>query len=118
MGTLDIRSARTIAREIGAGRLRATDVLEAALARVEAEEPRVGAFTTVLHEQARERALAIDATIHTPGGGPLLLGVPFALKDNLCTAGVPTTASSRILRGLRARRTPRRSCRACRRPAR
>ena len=95
----DDRSARTIAREVAAGRRRATDVLEATLARIQAEEPRLSAFNTVMHEHARERARAIDVMGHTPGSAPLLLGVPIAVKDNLCTAGVPTTASSRILRG-------------------
>ncbi len=51
-------------------------------------------------EHALDRARALDAA--GPHGatapGPLH-GVPIAIKDNLCTAGVPTTASSKILAG-------------------
>ena len=98
MATPAERSARSIAGEVAAGRLRAADVCEAALARIQAEEPRVGAFNTVTHERALARARAIDAAAGARRDAPLL-GVPIAIKDNLCTAGVPTTASSRILRG-------------------
>ena len=50
-------------------------------------------------ERALDRARALDA--RREKGGPLgsLHGVPVALKDNICTAGVPTTAASKILRG-------------------
>jgi len=99
MAAQQIRSARAIARDVAAGRQRATDVIEAALAHIRDEEPRIGAFNTVIHERALERARAIDATSYASGSAPPLLGVPLALKDNLCTVGVPTTASSRILRG-------------------
>jgi aspartyl-tRNA(Asn)/glutamyl-tRNA(Gln) amidotransferase subunit A len=99
MADLQISSARTIAREVAAGRLRATDVLDRVFAQVEREEPRVAAFNTLLHDQARDRARAIDTTTYPPGNAPTLLGVPFAIKDNMCTAGVATTASSRILEG-------------------
>lgn len=99
MADVLFRSARAIAREIGAGRLRATDVLDRVFARVETEEPGIAAFNTLLHDQARERARAIDTTSYTAGNAPPLLGVPVAIKDNMCTTGVPTTASSRILDG-------------------
>jgi aspartyl-tRNA(Asn)/glutamyl-tRNA(Gln) amidotransferase subunit A len=94
----DTRSARTIARDVAAGRRSAAEVVEAALARIQAEEPRIGAFNTVTHERALARARAIDADRPRSAALPLA-GVPLALKDNMCTAGIPTTASSRILRG-------------------
>jgi aspartyl-tRNA(Asn)/glutamyl-tRNA(Gln) amidotransferase subunit A len=99
MADLDIRSARAIAREVGAGRLRATEVLDRVFAQVDRDEPRLAAFNTLLHDQARERARAIDTTTYSADRVPPLLGVPFAIKDNMCTAGVATTASSRILEG-------------------
>jgi aspartyl-tRNA(Asn)/glutamyl-tRNA(Gln) amidotransferase subunit A len=95
-GTID-RSARAIARAVAGGERHAVEVCETALARIREREPRLGAFNAVLHEHAVARAAAIDAM---PGRSALpLAGVPIAIKDNMCTAGVPTTASSRILRG-------------------
>ena len=59
----------------------------------------MSAFNTVTAERALDRARALD--VHQRAGKPLgpLHGVPVAIKDNMCTAGVPTTASSKILRG-------------------
>jgi aspartyl-tRNA(Asn)/glutamyl-tRNA(Gln) amidotransferase subunit A len=91
------RSARTIAREVASGQRRAVETCDAALSRIHDQEPRVGAFNLVLHEHARARARAIDATADRAARP--LAGVPIAIKDNMCTAGIPTTASSRILRG-------------------
>jgi len=94
------QSARAIAREIAAGRVQATAVCDAFLTRIREEEPRIGAFNTVVHDRAMEQARSVDAARETGSGSPRpLLGVPVAIKDNMCTAGVPTTASSRVLRG-------------------
>ncbi|HWS47615.1 MAG TPA: Asp-tRNA(Asn)/Glu-tRNA(Gln) amidotransferase subunit GatA [Acidimicrobiia bacterium] len=85
--------ASGIAADVRAGRRRARDVLEEHLARVEEREPRIHAFNLVLADAARAAADAVDAS---DDKGPLA-GVPVALKDNMCTRGVPTTCSSRIL---------------------
>ena len=52
-------------------------------------------------EQAREAADAVDAAVASGRDPGPLAGVPVALKDNLCTRGIPTTCSSRILEGWR-----------------
>jgi aspartyl-tRNA(Asn)/glutamyl-tRNA(Gln) amidotransferase subunit A len=75
---------------------RAIDVCREALARVEALDPHLNAFNTVIAERAIARARAIDDDPGRWRDAPLA-GVPVALKDNLCTAGVRTTASSRML---------------------
>ncbi|MFM7224289.1 MAG: amidase family protein, partial [Actinomycetota bacterium] len=90
-------SAAGIAADVRAGRRRARDVVEEHLARIAASEPEIHAFNLVLAEEARAAADAVDAS---DGHGPLA-GVPIAIKDNLCTRGVPTTCSSRILAGWR-----------------
>ena len=74
----------------------ATEVCRAALDRLDAVEPSLHAFNTVTREQALARADAIDRDPDRWRDRPLV-GVPIALKDNLCTKGVRTTASSRML---------------------
>lgn len=91
-------TARQIARDVASGSRRAVEVCDAALARIEARDPSLHAFLEVSAERAREAARAID---NRPGGaspGPLC-GVPVAIKDNLSTRGIPTTAGSRLLEG-------------------
>ncbi|GIW71885.1 MAG: hypothetical protein KatS3mg102_1427 [Planctomycetota bacterium] len=91
--------AAAIARQVRAGELSALEVTEAFLARLEATEPHLRAWLHVDAEGARAAARALDA--RRARGEPLgpLAGVPVALKDNLCTRGMPTTAASRILEG-------------------
>jgi aspartyl-tRNA(Asn)/glutamyl-tRNA(Gln) amidotransferase subunit A len=102
MGAIIQQSARAVARDVASGARQAAEVCEAFLDRIRSEEPRISAFNTVVHERAMARAAAIDAA-RTAGHVSLddqpLLGVPVAVKDNMCTTGVPTAASSRILRG-------------------
>jgi aspartyl-tRNA(Asn)/glutamyl-tRNA(Gln) amidotransferase subunit A len=74
----------------------AAEVCREALTRIEALDPQLHAFNTVVADQALARAEAIDRDLDRWRTAPLA-GVPVALKDNLCTLGVRTTASSRIL---------------------
>ncbi|HEY1913096.1 MAG TPA: Asp-tRNA(Asn)/Glu-tRNA(Gln) amidotransferase subunit GatA [Vicinamibacterales bacterium] len=81
---------------VRAGARSATDVCRDALARIDALNPQLNAFNTVVAEQALARAKAIDDDRGRWRDAPLA-GVPVAIKDNLCTRGVRTTASSKIL---------------------
>jgi aspartyl-tRNA(Asn)/glutamyl-tRNA(Gln) amidotransferase subunit A len=85
----------SLARQITDGATTAVAACEQALDRIKRIEPSLCAFNTVMAEHALERARALDA--QGPGGP--MHGVPIAIKDNICTAGVPTTASSKILAG-------------------
>src|SRR5688572_2732617 len=89
--------AAALARSIASGETSAREATEAHLARIEALEPELHAFITPTPDLARSQADAVDAA--RAAGEPLgpLAGVPIALKDVLCTKGVPTTAGSRIL---------------------
>ena len=74
----------------------AADICRAALDRVDALDPQLHAFNTVVADRAMARAKAIDDDPERWRDAPLA-GVPVALKDNLCTRDVRTTASSRML---------------------
>jgi aspartyl-tRNA(Asn)/glutamyl-tRNA(Gln) amidotransferase subunit A len=93
----ELRSAGEIAASVRAGSRSARDVLEEYLARIDAFEGEVHAFNLVLADSARAVADAVDAAVAAGRDPGPLAGVPVALKDNLCTRGVPTTCSSLIL---------------------
>ena len=79
-----------------AKRFTAEDLTLAHLNAIEALNPRLNAFITVSHSQAMEQARAADRAI-AAGEQRALTGIPLAIKDLFCTAGVRTTAGSRIL---------------------
>ena len=79
-----------------AKRFTAEDLTLAHLNAIEALNPRLNAFITVSHSQAMEQARVADRAI-AAGEQRALTGIPLAIKDLFCTAGVRTTAGSRIL---------------------
>ncbi|HEX6236630.1 MAG TPA: Asp-tRNA(Asn)/Glu-tRNA(Gln) amidotransferase subunit GatA [Acidimicrobiales bacterium] len=94
-------TALDLAGDIREGRRSAADVVEEHLAAIEARDGEIHAFTTVTADAARQAAVALDHRIAAGEDPGPLAGVPVALKDNMCTRGVPTTCSSRILDGWR-----------------
>ena len=89
-------TVRGIRAAIASGEVTAAALCEAALDRIAAADG-LHAFLHVAGDRARARAATLDA-LPPAERGPLH-GVPIALKDNLCTRGLPTTAGSRILDG-------------------
>ena len=96
-------TAAEIARAVSTGKVKASAVVEAALARIKAAEPTVNAFTDIVAERAKKRAAEIDAGQHI---GPMT-GVPFAVKNLFDIAGLPTRAGSKINADGPAARRPR-----------
>jgi len=94
-------TALEVAAAVRRGERRATDVVEEHLAVIEARDGELNACNLVTADSARETAAAVDAAVARGEDPGPLAGVPIALKDNLCTRGVPTTCSSRILEGWR-----------------
>jgi aspartyl-tRNA(Asn)/glutamyl-tRNA(Gln) amidotransferase subunit A len=93
IGTMTVRQVRNA---VSSRSHSAADICRQALARIAQLDPELHAFNTVAAEQALARAESIDRQIEQWRNAPLA-GVPVALKDNLCTRGIRTTASSRIL---------------------
>jgi aspartyl-tRNA(Asn)/glutamyl-tRNA(Gln) amidotransferase subunit A len=97
LGTLsELRAA------LDRGRTSARELVDAALARAEAVEPRLHALLGTRPEAARAEAEASDARRARGEHRSLLDGIPVALKDNLSLTGEPVGCASRILEGYRA----------------
>ena len=92
-------SALDIAAAVRSGERSAADVVDEYLARIDARDGELNAFNLVRAEEARAAAAAVDATVAAGDDPGPLAGVPVALKDNMCTRGVATTCSSKILEG-------------------
>ena len=94
-------TALSLAAAVASGERSAQAVLEEHLDRIAARDDAIGAFNLVLTEQARAAAARIDEAVARGERVGPLAGVPVALKDNMCTRGIPTTCSSRMLEGWR-----------------
>ena len=90
-------SAAEAGRRIAARTLSPVEYTEALLARIAALDGRVKAYITLLADSALAKAHAAEAEIRSGRWRGPLHGVPFAVKDNYFTAGVRTTAGSRIM---------------------
>ncbi|CAN5761427.1 Asp-tRNA(Asn)/Glu-tRNA(Gln) amidotransferase subunit GatA [soil metagenome] len=95
------RTVLDIVEGVRAGTRSAVSVLEEHLGRIDEREGEIHAFNLFLADEARIRAAESNAAVAAGDEPGPLAGVPVALKDNMCTKGVPTTCSSRILEGWR-----------------
>ncbi len=91
--TLDISELRRLLdrREVSVG-----EVVDSVYKRIDAVEGRVKAFVTLTKEEALKMAGPAQKKIDNKEPGTLL-GIPIAIKDNMCAKGIRTTCSSRIL---------------------
>ncbi len=88
-----------IAASVRSGERSARAVLSQSLDRVRELEGDLHCFNEVTVEAAEADADAVDRMVRSGLDPGPLTGVPVALKDNLCTVGIPTTCSSKILAG-------------------
>lgn len=90
-------TALELGRQIKEGRVTAVEAAREALERIKDLEPSIHAYVTVDEEGALKRAAQVQKQIEAGTLTGPLAGVPMAVKDNMCTKGLKTTCSSRIL---------------------
>lgn len=90
-------SAVELARAIKEGKTTAVEAMKAVLDRIDASEETIHAYVTIDREAALAKAQAVQKQIEAGELTGPLAGVPVAIKDNMCTEGVLTTCSSKIL---------------------
>jgi len=92
-------TAFELSNKLSAGEVSAREVTEAFLNRISSVEDNVQAYVTVTKDEALKQADAVDEARKAGEKLSPIAGIPLALKDNMCTTGVETTCSSKILRG-------------------
>ncbi len=97
MSLMDI-GAVELGKKISSGEVSAVDAAKDALAQIGKVEKDVNSYVTVLDEAAIiKRAEEVQQGIKDGIYSGPLAGVPVAIKDNMCTEGILTTCSSKIL---------------------
>ena len=97
MNELTTLSAHDLHQKLLAREVSALGITKAHLERTEALDKEINAYNTVMADAALAKAKDVDARLAAGKPVGALAGVPVAIKDNLCTRGVRTTCSSKIL---------------------
>ena len=77
--------------------LTSSEITKAYVNRIKEKEPEVEAFVTTLTDEAMTKAEKIDKKIEAGENLGDLAGIPIGMKDNICTKGIKTTCSSKML---------------------
>ena len=96
MGLLDL-TAVELAGQIKSGKTTAVEAMEAVIANIDSKEGELNCYVTFDREAALSAAKEAQKKIEAGELTGPLAGVPIAIKDNMCTEGVLTTCSSKIL---------------------
>ena len=92
-------TAAELSEKIRRKEISVLEAVRASLDQIRKMEPEIHSFVTVTEEYAYRRAEEVEKGIRDGRYSGPLAGVPAAVKDNICTAGIPTTCSSRMLEG-------------------
>ena len=96
MGLLDL-TAVELAGQIKSGKTTAVEAMEAVIANIDSKEGELNCYVTFDREAALSAAKEAQKKIEAGELTGPFAGVPIAIKDNMCTEGVLTTCSSKIL---------------------
>ncbi|OGC22976.1 aspartyl/glutamyl-tRNA amidotransferase subunit A [candidate division WOR-1 bacterium RIFOXYB2_FULL_42_35] len=91
------KTAHELHNELKNKKISSVELTEAVFAQIEKVESKVQAFVTLTKEEALKQAKAADERIENNHNLTPLTGIPIAIKDNMCTKGILTTCSSKIL---------------------
>lgn len=84
-------------KKFTAGEVTATDIVRAYHLRIGQVEPKIKAYLTQTKDAVAAQACALDESLKGWRKTSPMMGMPLAIKDNICTEGVRTTCASRML---------------------
>ena len=90
-------TALEVGAAIKAKELSAVEAAKAVIAATKHKDDKIGAYITLCEEKAVEDAAAVQEKIDSGAITSPLAGVPFSIKDNICTKGIKTSCASKIL---------------------
>ena len=90
-------TAVELGKKIQAKEVTVEEAVKAAIASIKAKEEKINSFVTIDEEGALKKAAEVQVKIDEGELKGALAGVPVAIKDNMCTEGLLTTCSSKIL---------------------
>lgn len=97
--TLTIHQASELLKK---GEISSTELTESLLSRINKVEEKIKAYVTITSDEAMKASEEADRILHgsqfTVHSSRLLHGIPLAIKDNICTEGIRTSCSSKILK--------------------
>jgi aspartyl-tRNA(Asn)/glutamyl-tRNA(Gln) amidotransferase subunit A len=93
------KSASELAELLRTKQVSSVEITSAQLAQIDLLNPKINSFLSVTHELALSQAKEVDELRAKGQSLSALAGVPIAVKDNLTTIGIETTAGSKILAG-------------------
>jgi aspartyl-tRNA(Asn)/glutamyl-tRNA(Gln) amidotransferase subunit A len=91
------KTAHELQELIAKKEIKATEIVESIYQRIQQVEPQVHSYVTLAEEEAMRTAKQVDALVAKGEKLAALAGIPVAVKDNMSTAGLRTTCSSKIL---------------------